>query len=54
MKKDQSWTKTGFTEEELQDIRNGARCGYAPLVQFEPTGHPRPTDPVGSFDEEGL
>jgi hypothetical protein len=54
MKKDQSWTKTGFTEEELRDIRNGARmCGWY-RVQFEPTGHPRPSDPFGSFDEEDL
>jgi hypothetical protein len=52
MKKDQSWTKTGFTEEELRDIRNGARVGFEASLVVEPTGHPRPSDPVGSFYEE--
>jgi hypothetical protein len=43
-----SWPKTGLTEEEARDIRNGARL----LGQKEPTGFPPPEDPVGSFDEE--
>jgi hypothetical protein len=43
-----SWTKTGLTEEEARDIRNGART----FGQKEATGFPPPSDPVGSFDEE--
>ncbi|HXM62968.1 MAG TPA: hypothetical protein VN950_19050 [Terriglobales bacterium] len=47
-----SWTKTGLTEEEARDIRNGARMGGECLCGMEPTGFPLPEDPVGSFDEE--
>jgi hypothetical protein len=42
-----SWTKTGLTEEEARDIRNGALIG-----QKESTGFPPPSDPFGSFNEE--
>ena len=47
-----SWTKTGLTEEEARDIRNGARVCGEPFMRYEPTGHPRPSDPSGAFDEE--
>jgi hypothetical protein len=39
-------------EATQRDIRNGARiCGES-FMQFEPTDHPRPSDPLGSFKEE--
>jgi hypothetical protein len=40
-------------EATQRDIRNGARvCGWYRRIEYEPTDHPRPSDPVGSFDEE--
>lgn len=40
-------------EATQRDIRNGARvCGFEPFVRYEPTDHPRPADPFGSFDED--
>lgn len=46
------WIPPVLTEEEARDIRNGARMCEWEFLPFEPTGHLRPSDPIGSFDEE--